>query len=92
MSVVYLAELVELRRKVPLNDLGVSWSDRVAISNSGDNYFPTIAYDSEGNRLVAARFTNQFDGDSHNRNDGTGRYGGRPPSSSAPLMSRRSQA
>jgi len=73
MSVVYLAELVGLRRKVAFNDLGVSWSDRVAISNSGDNYFPTIAYDSEGNRLVAAWFTNQFDGDFHNRNDGTGR-------------------
>ena len=34
----------------------------MAISNGGDNYFPTIAYDSDGNRLVAAWFTNQFDG------------------------------
>ena len=48
MSVVYLAEHGGLRRKVALNDLGVSWSDRVAISNGGDNYFPTIAGDSEG--------------------------------------------
>ena len=51
------------------DDLGVSWSDRVAISNGGDNYFPTIAYDPEGDRLVAAWFTNQFDRDFHNRND-----------------------
>ena len=92
MSFVHLAGHGGLRRKVALNDLGVSWSDRVAISNSGDNYFPTIAYDSEGNRLVAAWFTNQFDGDFHNRNDGTGRDGGRPPSSSAPLGIRRCQA
>ena len=49
MSVVYLAEHAGLRRKVALNDLGVCWSDRAAISNSGDNYFRTIAYDSEGN-------------------------------------------
>ena len=39
------------------------------MSNGGDNYFPTIAYDSEGNRLVAAWFTNQFDGDFYNRSD-----------------------
>jgi len=37
------------------------------MSNGGDNYFPTIACDSEGNRLVAGWFTNQFDGDFHNR-------------------------
>lgn len=41
----------------------------MAISNGGDNYFPTIACDSEGNRLVAGWFTNQFDGDFHNRSD-----------------------
>ena len=41
----------------------------MAISNGGDNYFPTIACDSEGNRLVAAWFTNQFDGDFRNRSD-----------------------
>ena len=51
------------------DDLGVSWSDRVAISDGGDNYFPTIAFDPGGNRLVAAWFTNQFDGTFHNRND-----------------------
>ena len=51
------------------DDLGVSWSDRVAISDGGDNYFPTIAYDPEGDRLVAAWFTNQFDGDFHNQVD-----------------------
>jgi hypothetical protein len=51
------------------DDLGVSWSDRVAISNGGDNYFPTIAFDPEGSRLVAAWFTNQFDRVFHNRND-----------------------
>jgi hypothetical protein len=51
------------------DDLGVSWSDRVPISNGGDNYFPTIAYDPGGNRLVAAWFTNQFDRNFHNRND-----------------------
>jgi hypothetical protein len=69
MSVVYLAERAGLRRKVAYNDLGVSRSDCVAISNGGDNYFPTIACDSEGNRLVAAWFTNQFDGDFRNRSD-----------------------
>ena len=41
----------------------------MAISNGGDNYFPTIACDSEGNRLVAGWSTNQFDGDFHNRSD-----------------------
>jgi hypothetical protein len=41
----------------------------VAISNGGDNYFPTIACDSEGNRLFAGWFTNQFDGDFRNRSD-----------------------
>lgn len=51
------------------DDLGESWSDRVAISNGGDNYFPTIAVDPEGDRLVAAWFTNRFDADFHNRND-----------------------
>jgi len=51
------------------DDLGVSWSDRVAISDGGDNYFPTIAFDPAGNRLVAAWFTNQFDSTFHNRND-----------------------
>jgi hypothetical protein len=51
------------------DDLGVTWSDRVAISDGGDNYFPTIAFDPAGNRLVAAWFTNQFDADFHNRND-----------------------
>jgi hypothetical protein len=53
MSVVYLAEHVGLRRKGRAQRPGLSWSDRVAISNGGDNYFPTIACDSEGNRLVA---------------------------------------
>jgi hypothetical protein len=51
------------------DDLGVSWSDRVPISNGGDNYFPTIAFDPVGNKLVAAWFTNQFDTLFHNRND-----------------------
>ena len=41
----------------------------MAMSNGGDNYFPTIACDSEGNRLVAAWFTNQFDGTSATRSD-----------------------
>ncbi|HZD17906.1 MAG TPA: sialidase family protein, partial [Actinomycetota bacterium] len=51
------------------DDLGATWSDRVAISDGGDNYFPSIAFDPEGNRLVAAWFTNRFDAKFHNRQD-----------------------
>jgi hypothetical protein len=51
------------------DDLGVTWSDRVPISDGGDNYFPAIAFDPDGNRLVAAWFTNQFDTRFHNRNN-----------------------
>lgn len=51
------------------DDLGETWSERVPISDGGDNYFPTIAFDPEGNRLVAAWFTNQFDTTFHNAQD-----------------------
>ena len=51
------------------DDLGATWSERTPISDGGDNYFPSIAYDPGGDQLVAAWFTNQFDRAFHNRND-----------------------
>jgi hypothetical protein len=67
MSVVHLAGHGALRRKVALNDLGVPRS-------RGDlerrrQLLPDDRLRFRGNRLVAALFTNQFDGDLRNRSD-----------------------
>jgi hypothetical protein len=69
MSVVYLAEHVGLRRKVALSDLAspgaIAWRSRTAATTTSRRS-PAIP---KGNRLVAGWFTNQFDGDFHNRSD-----------------------
>lgn len=51
------------------DDDGASWSRTIVLSAGGDNYFPAIADDPNGNRLAVAWFTNRFDTLFHNRQD-----------------------
>jgi hypothetical protein len=51
------------------DDLGASWSPAKVISESGANYFPTIASDPEGPNVAIAYFTSRFDPRFDNRQD-----------------------
>jgi hypothetical protein len=52
------------------DDMGDTWSEPVAISKGGDNYFPAVSDEYEGTgRFAIAWFTNRRDPIFHNRQD-----------------------
>jgi hypothetical protein len=52
------------------DDMGDTWSEPVAISKGGDNYFPAVSDEYEGTgRFAVAWFTNRRDPIFHNRQD-----------------------